>query len=119
MTLEADYAGETASAQTYRVGHAMLLPDRCRTLVGVIHDRWNREVQQKSPLARPASPRAVYQLGGPQCIADLGEDPATRRRLVELYPYSTDTEHLRIAYYEAPLPSTLPMSCPRRLTKMR
>ena len=106
MTLEADYAGDTASAQTYRVvARHVLLPDRCRTLVGVIHDRWNREVQQKSlPWLDLQAPERFYQLGGPQCIADLGEDPATRRRLVELYPYSTDTEHLRIAYYEAPLP---------------
>lgn len=117
LTLESDYAGDTASAQTYRVvARHIALPERCRTLVGVIHDRWNREVQQKSlPWLDLQAPERFYQLGGPQWMADLGEDLATRRRLVEFYPYSTDTEHLRLAYYEAPqaldfheeLPSTI------------
>lgn len=104
FTLAEPYAGRTASAQSYRiVARYALLHQDCRTIIGMVHDRFNREIIPRSlTWLNMLAPERFYQLGGPQAMVDLGEDAATRRRVIELYPYSNETEHLRYAYYAKP-----------------
>lgn len=104
LILDTPYAGATAATQTYRIvsRYSLLAPD-ARTVVGFIHDRWNRRIDQYSlSWLDLKAPERWYQVGGPSCAVDIGEDVATRRKQIEFYPYSTDAEHIRYAYYAVP-----------------
>lgn len=104
LFLDQPYSEDSASGVGYElVARTVALPEACRTVVGFFHQRLSREVLVRTlPWLDLMFPTRDYLTTGPQFVADIGVDTATRRRMVEFYPYSTQTELIRFAYYVAP-----------------
>lgn len=119
LTLEEPYSEDDATDSAYVVvARTVPLAAGCRTIVGFFHDRLSVAIEQRSlPWLDMTCPDRVYLATGPQVVADIGEDAATFRRLVEFYPYSDQPEHIRYAYYVAPSTLLLTDTIPSTVDK--
>lgn len=105
LQLETVYTETTAAGASYKVvARYVLLPDDVQYLARTFtHTRLRRPivVGTLQELERMV-PDRLYNTGGPHYVADVGVDPVSSRRMLEVYAYSTQAEALSFRYWAKP-----------------
>jgi hypothetical protein len=102
LILDQPFTETTVSATNYRlVWRYVTLPDDIAFLGFFAHNRLRREVLLKSQGQLDMHfPDRVYVTSGPQYYSLFGESRG--RKILEFYPYSTQTEYILFTYWEVP-----------------
>jgi hypothetical protein len=121
LILRSAYSETSSGATGYRIVQRFTtLDSNVRTLGKFVHMRRRRELRPLNRLEMEVLyPGRTQISSGPRVVADIGVDPETHERRVEMYPYNTLAEQVVYQYWIAPpkvpVPALLDLSLPNEI----